>query len=274
MISRWRFVAALFLAALAAAPISVGQSIIGSTRQVVDGQAPFVEDLGIQGPVALRDRPSASASTPEYVPDRVIVKFRSETPRLVRSRVAQSMRATLETSPPSANFDVLVLQASEDPMTIAQDLTRHPDVEYAQPAFIRHALDVPNDPLFDSQWNLNLLRMPRAWDINRGASSSIVVAVLDTGVALHSGTLQYTANAFRVGNASYRALGRINVPFAAAPDLDAPGRFVEPWGFRVERPSSGRHGWAWDSCSGNDCPEHGKSYGRGWDGVQCAANAS
>lgn len=37
----------------------------------------------------------------------------------------------------------------------------------------------PGDPLFASQWNLALIRMPQAWALERGAP--VTVAVLDTG---------------------------------------------------------------------------------------------
>ena len=37
----------------------------------------------------------------------------------------------------------------------------------------------PGDPLFASQWNLGLIRMPQAWALER--SAPVTVAVLDTG---------------------------------------------------------------------------------------------
>ena len=45
---------------------------------------------------------------------------------------------------------------------------------------------VPNDPLYEElQWNLPLIDLERAWDIQPAAGSTITVAVLDTGVAYH-----------------------------------------------------------------------------------------
>jgi serine protease len=41
----------------------------------------------------------------------------------------------------------------------------------------------PNDPLYHYQWNFQQIDMERTWDVNRGAKSSIVVAVIDTGAA-------------------------------------------------------------------------------------------
>lgn len=40
----------------------------------------------------------------------------------------------------------------------------------------------PNDPNYTEQWNLNLLNMPRAWQIERG-KPHVTVAVVDSGIA-------------------------------------------------------------------------------------------
>ena len=61
------------------------------------------------------------------------------------------------------------------------------DVEYAQPRYLNHAMVRPNDTLYSNQWNFPAIDMERAWDIQPGASSSIVVAVLDTRHGLSNG---------------------------------------------------------------------------------------
>jgi len=63
------------------------------------------------------------------------------------------------------------------------------NVKYAQPDYVRHALDVtPNDPQFSVlQWDFTDatggVRAPAAWDISSG--EGVVVAVLDTGYTDH-----------------------------------------------------------------------------------------
>lgn len=66
--------------------------------------------------------------------------------------------------------------------TIAE-YKKDPNVEYAEPNFIAKPLEtIPNDPDFSSQqWGPQRIRAPEAWDITTG-SSSVVVAVVDTGV--------------------------------------------------------------------------------------------
>ena len=73
--------------------------------------------------------------------------------------------------------------------------------------------------------------MERAWDINSGSTSSVIVAVIDSGVAFSTQTIQVDTVAFRIGGRLFPSLGRISVPFAAAPDLEGVDRFVAPWDF-------------------------------------------
>ena len=57
---------------------------------------------------------------------------------------------------------------------------------------------VPNDPLYASlQWNLPMINLERAWDIQPQAGSSITVAVLDTGMAYQNATFTANLPAFR-----------------------------------------------------------------------------
>ena len=60
-----------------------------------------------------------------------------------------------------------------------------------------HPMFVPNDPLYSQQWNFPAIDMERAWDMNPGATSSIVVAVLDSGVAYRNAVLRRNVPAWR-----------------------------------------------------------------------------
>src|SRR5262245_39910362 len=61
------------------------------------------------------------------------------------------------------------------------DLKRNPNTEFAEPDYIIEMDAIPNDPYVGSQWHLSKIRAPAAWDKTTG-SSSIIVAILDTGV--------------------------------------------------------------------------------------------
>lgn len=104
--------------------------------------------------------------------------------------------------PMSGDAHVLNLPAqmpAADAAAIASKLAAQPGVVYAEPDYIMQIdanpsapLLTPNDTLFGNQWHyiyqpgtsegLNLLP---AWNINTG-SSSVVVAVLDTGILNHA----------------------------------------------------------------------------------------
>jgi serine protease len=74
---------------------------------------------------------------------------------------------------------VFTAQATIDAIST---LSRSSSVKYAQPNYRLHARAVPNDPSLGAQWDLPKMNMSTAWDITTG-SSSVVVAVIDTGIA-------------------------------------------------------------------------------------------
>ncbi|MDA1190777.1 MAG: S8 family serine peptidase, partial [Candidatus Poribacteria bacterium] len=73
------------------------------------------------------------------------------------------------------------------PEQAAADYLAVPGVRWAEPNRLMRTLQnevAPNDPAFAEQWNLPVLEMTRAWAIERG-SSSVIVAVVDTGAAMN-----------------------------------------------------------------------------------------
>lgn len=85
---------------------------------------------------------------------------------------------------------IYVLKTDEDAQTVADTLSKDPDVEYAQPNYIRKVQMIPNDPYYQSSgswgqscddlWGLKKIQCEQAWDISQG--EGVVVAVIDTGV--------------------------------------------------------------------------------------------
>ena len=58
-----------------------------------------------------------------------------------------------------------------------------PGVTWAEPDYTFRATGTPNDPDYPKQWNLEKISMPGAWDLSGGGTGSVVVAVVDSGVA-------------------------------------------------------------------------------------------
>jgi serine protease len=177
---------------------------------------------------SMRDQLAQQAQT--YLPDTLIVKFRPGTSTASMRAMLALVDGVSTTTLPSANFDIVTTDRGTDPEVAARRLAAQPDVEYAQARYIVHSQLVPNDPLYSRQWNFPAIDMERAWDINPGATSSVVVAVLDTGVAYRGGTVRFnTTNP--IAQLFFPGVAAIDVPFAAAPELGPSSRFVSPHDF-------------------------------------------
>jgi serine protease len=179
-----------------------------------------------------------------YVAGRVIVKFRDGASNAARlsALTAASRTAVIGNRPSYADFDIVSIDASEDAEVVAQSLSVRSDVEYAQPSYRMRPKFKPNDAYYGDQWNLPVIGMEQAWDIQPAAGSTITVAVLDTGVAYTTTTLTFRAQAFTMDSDGsigfpgqrgtlYPALGTLNLSFVAATELGASSRFVSPHDF-------------------------------------------
>jgi len=164
-----------------------------------------------------------------------VAKFKPGTaPASQRLMVNRIGASTMEV-PADADFTIVNIDPNADPEAAAETLARQPDVEYAQARYLVHPMFVPNDPLYAQQWNFPAIDMEHAWDLNPGATSSIIVAVIDSGVAYRNAVLrreipEWTATD-GISEFSFPALGIVDIPFAAAPDLAGPNRFVAPRDF-------------------------------------------
>jgi subtilisin family serine protease len=130
----------------------------------------------------------------EYVSGEVLVQFRSGASELL----AQSTHGIVGSTPIKRFTHVNVNRVRiPDHWTVEETVEFYrldPGVEYVEPNYYRHATATPNDVHFGLQWGMHNIGQsggtedadldgPEAWDVETG-NSSIVVAVLDTGVAL------------------------------------------------------------------------------------------
>lgn len=187
----------------------------------------------------------AEARGLDYIPGEVLVKFRAGTSPAGEQRALMALRSR----PPVSALQwvggsvALLRDASQpDARILAEQLSEQPEVEYAQPNRLRRlparraqaALPLrpaarrtaftPNDTDYGLlQWNFPLIDMPGAWDINHGATSSFIVAVVDTGITTAPQTLS-----FRLWTGS--DFEDVSLPFDVNPDLPA-SRLVSPYDF-------------------------------------------
>ena len=133
------------------------------------------------------------ARGPKYKPDELLVRFR---PGVAKAHV-EAAHANVGAQVLRAYSSVKGLYHVRIPPGLAvedaiQRYKRNRDVLYAEPDYIVHIDNTPNDPSFPDLWGLNNtgqsggtvdadIDAPEAWGLNTG-SSSVVIADIDTGI--------------------------------------------------------------------------------------------
>lgn len=115
-------------------------------------------------------------------------------------------------------------------------LAARPGVKFTEPNGVRHALVVPNDNLYPAMWHLPPINMPAAWDIERGLTNAVTVAVIDTGVFNHP-------------DLSSRLLPGFDMVSDTAMALDGDGRDGDATDPGGDLPN-GRSSWHGTHCAG------------------------
>lgn len=138
----------------------------------------------------------------DYVKGEVIVKYKKDVPDERINGLHQRMNAIKKRDIPNLRIQSVKIP---DDMSVEDAIAQYkndPDVEYAEPNYILRALLTPNDTAYSSLWGLHNygqnvngttgtvdadIDAPEAWDITQG-SASVVVAVIDSGVAITNNT--------------------------------------------------------------------------------------
>ncbi|MBI3073283.1 MAG: peptidase S8 [Deltaproteobacteria bacterium] len=126
-----------------------------------------------------------------FVPGEVIVDLKNDVPETEVVAFAARFGVKLEPASPFALPERIYRVAGiADPAAFAAKFAADPAVESSEPNHYVFATMTPNDPLYKHQWNMQMVRMPEAWDVATGAG--VVVAVIDTGVACRVSDLKGT----------------------------------------------------------------------------------
>ncbi|NOY46218.1 MAG: S8 family serine peptidase [Deltaproteobacteria bacterium] len=133
--------------------------------------------------VALLLAGAEALAAPKGPPGRFIVKTRSGL--VAASSLAQAAGRGYRFGPAFGHGRFRTVQAPPGlpAQKVLEQLSRLPQVEYVEPDHWIRAVWVPNDPLWSKQWNFRLIGVDDAWDVIQGGDPSVVVAVVDTGVA-------------------------------------------------------------------------------------------
>jgi serine protease len=238
---------ALWLGTVAAQdllPNEPGRSASPLAARGIDGGSIAAEPRSVRRAIDshTRRRPLSA----RYLRGSIVVKFRTGTSATRKAELLSLVAGRSTPALPYAAFDVVALDPEADPEAVASRLSAQPDVAYAQARYRARPLFRPNDTLYPLQWHLPAVELERAWDINRGSSSSVIVAVVDSGMAYTNVSFQFVqSNPQSIDGVVYPALGTMDIPFAAAPELGAADRFVSP------------HDFIWDDLQPVDMDGHG-----------------
>ncbi len=171
--------------------------------QAVTGSSAYVLSVETAGDIArrgIRAIPLGAA----FVPGQVLVKERKrELPPRTGLRIKEALPGDLrllEASPdtdPSLKSTETKRPLSRGAVNALRSFTLRtvaalgadPTVEYAQPNYIYTPSRTPNDDFYQRQWHYELINLPQAWERTVG-SSTVIVAVIDTGVLLDHPDLQ------------------------------------------------------------------------------------
>ncbi|MFC1683486.1 S8 family serine peptidase [Candidatus Zixiibacteriota bacterium] len=138
-----------------------------------------------------------------YVPGQIIVKFAPEVDKLevqnrngIVSMGITSLDRRMEQYeverisqlfPHKTSQMAQIYQFDFDPSydakAVARDFSQAKHLLYAEPRYLHHACDTPNDPNFQNglQWFFNNVHAVEAWDITHG-NHSVIIAIVDVGV--------------------------------------------------------------------------------------------
>ncbi|WP_373537397.1 S8 family serine peptidase [Microcoleus sp.] len=143
--------------------------------------------------------PANNPSTFFYLTDQITIQFGEQVDEQSRNAIALAANLTIVRSVsgiPNTFVCEVNKQATENPVKIANRLTRYPEVLIAEPNILVETQQhyKPRDPFYPQQWYLNnrggnelvgdaQIYAEAAWDMTRGARS-IVIAIADDSVDL------------------------------------------------------------------------------------------
>lgn len=133
----------------------------------------------------------ADPVTKPHMPDRVIIKFKSNATAAEKQAIKDDLRAQTRKNFGRIKAELLDIEG----ISVEEAINRykhHGKVEYIEPDYIVEALEIPDDVFFDQLWGMvNTgqtggtadadIDADMAWEVGTG-SHSVLVGVIDTGI--------------------------------------------------------------------------------------------
>ncbi|MCA0987128.1 S8 family peptidase [Guptibacillus algicola] len=125
-----------------------------------------------------KEAPFTYSSQQQVAPQELIVHFNES----VNSTYAKEIVKKAGGNVIETTDDFFVVKVNGNSAQAIKALEKNPNVDYAEENSMFHVSYTPNDPFFSSeQYAPQKVKAPAAWDVSQ-SSSSVKIAVIDTGV--------------------------------------------------------------------------------------------
>jgi len=112
--------------------------------------------------------------------DRIIVKFHPTVSSQTRDDLVKQFSVSKKENLRLKDTVALNIPKGQA-NAFAKQLSKNPNVQYAEEDFVAKALDIPNDPDYSSEWGLQKIFAANAWTTTHGSASTLI-AITDTGI--------------------------------------------------------------------------------------------
>lgn len=152
-----------------------------------------VSSLVLGTSVAYMAPPAQGVEDGEYIPGEILVKFKPGVSAEAQAATHRALGAKIKGRIHQIGVQVLSVPADQVLEKVAA-YQKNPNVEYAEPNYVVHAVQGPNDPDYSKQWALNNtgevegtpdadIDWEEAWTYLMGASmADVVIAIVDSGI--------------------------------------------------------------------------------------------
>ena len=205
---------------------TIGSRLPGGRPQAPSGTPMQLPVMSLE---LVRAYEEAAQRNLDYLPGRVLVRFKDTADIAGQTRALAAIGHDPAASDVERSGDLFIVKDSSgaDPHALADRLNQLPEVAYAEPDYLQKLHSTPNDPSYGvRQWNLQHLNFPRAWDLVAGGDSSVIVAVVDTGIT------SFALQNVTVSTWSGSAIVSHTMPVGPSPDFTL-SRFVSPRDFTI-----------------------------------------
>jgi len=135
--------------------------------------------LAVQALRPALDAPVATRVEAAFAEGHVLVAMRKHGARPEFAKSLAKAGARSLGSLPGLGIDVAAVVPGAEQAAVAK-LRQDPNVEFAEVDRLMPAAATVNDPSYGSEWHLQRIHAPAAWDHTMG--SGVVIAILDTGI--------------------------------------------------------------------------------------------